>query len=408
MKHSTKNTPSVVSLKTPFADSAENDVVFRSNGELTLGVEMELQLIDPFTQDLSPRAKELLEAGRHIERLKPEYYLSTVEINTGICADVQKVEKDLRETMAEIAPIADKLELQFSTTGVHPFAKYTDCLISPTPRYKEMTERNQWMSRRMTVYGLHVHIGMASGDDCIRFNNFFMRFLPHMLALSGSSPFWQGMDTGLASCRPTTYEALPTAGLPYPLQNWRDFVQLYTMLKRCNSIKSLRDLWWDLRPSPAYGTLEIRVCDGTATLFETLAIVAFIHCLAHWFKDNGEWMESFTSPPHWLARENKWRAIRYGLDAELVANGEGQTRMVRDDLVKWMARVKPYAQKLGYEGYMADLHTLLEKGTSSTRQRAVFERTQSLQEVVKANVEEYAKQYPLWDDETFSVASISS
>ncbi|MFO1243352.1 MAG: glutamate-cysteine ligase family protein [Rickettsiales bacterium] len=149
---------------------------------------------------------------KHIENIKP-VYLSTVEINTGICKNVQDVERDIQQTLSALQPIGDEMNIQFSTTGAHPFAKYSDCIISPTKRYMELIDRNQWLTRRMTVYGLHVHIGMASGDDCIRFNNFFMYFLPHLLALSASSPFWQGVDTGLASCRPTTYEALPTAGL---------------------------------------------------------------------------------------------------------------------------------------------------------------------------------------------------
>lgn len=272
-----RRTPSIVSDPSVFTlgsargqngshNAAEEEIAFRSGGVLTLGVETELQLIDPDTCNLAARAPEILEAAAHIEGVKPEFYLSTVEVNSDKCTNVQEVEKDLGGTFTRLDAVAEQMGIQLSTTGSHPFAKYSDCVISSTERYKEMTERNQWMTRRMTVYGLHVHIGMASGEDCIRYNNFFMHFLPHLLALSGSSPFWQGIDTGLSSCRPTTYEALPTAGLPYHVQNWRDFVHTYAMLKQCGSIRSLRDLWWDMRPSPGFGTLEIRVCDGTATL----------------------------------------------------------------------------------------------------------------------------------------------
>jgi carboxylate-amine ligase len=372
------------------------EIAFHSGGVLTLGVEVELQLVDPVTGHLVSRAEELLKATQHLDKVKPEFYLSTVEINTGKCANVQEVESDLRGSMQALNAVADPLGIAFSTTGCHPFARYSDCVISPTERYLELIDRNQWLVRRMTVYGLHVHIGMASGDECIRFNNFFMYFLPHLLALSGSSPFWQGTDTGLSSCRPTTYEALPTAGQPYHVRDWHAFERLYDSLKLCGSIQSLKDLWWDLRPSPCFGTLEIRVCDGPATLYETLAIVAFIHLLGHWFSDNGNWLESVTYPTHWLSRENKWRVIRYGLDAELVMNTGGKTRLLRDDISEWVERLIPYAEKLGYQSYMNALLTMVEHGNSSTRQRRVFEQTGSLEEVVRFNSEEYRRQAPLW------------
>lgn len=385
-----------VSVPLP-GEKSQDEITFRSNGVLTLGVEIELQLIDPLTQNLASRAEELLAATQHIKSIKPEFYLSTIEINTEKCADVKAIEKDLSAALAKLKPIAEGMGIQFSTTGSHPFARYSDCIISPTERYQELIDRNQWLTRRMTVYGLHVHIGMASGDDCIRFNNFFMHFLPHFLAISGSSPFWQGADTGLASCRPTTYEALPTAGLPYLVENWREFEHLYETLKKCGSITSLRDLWWDMRPSPCYGTLELRVCDGPATLYEALAITAFIHTLAHWFADHGSWLECMNYPSRWLLRENKWRAIRYGLDAELVINTDGKTKRLREDIKDWVEKLKPYAKTLGYEEYLSNLLTLLERGTSSERQRKIFQQTHSLEEVVCFNIREFLAQKPEWE-----------
>lgn len=378
-------------------DMVQDEITFQSNGILTLGVEIELQLINPATWNLSPRAEELLKATSHLPKVKPEFYLSTVEINTDICTDVQQVEKDLEETVAALKQAAGKLDILFSTTGAHPFAKYSDCIISPTERYLELIDRNQWLTRRMTVYGLHVHLGMASGDDCIRFNNFFMQFLPHLLALSGSSPFWQGTDTGLASCRPTTYEALPTAGQPYHSRNWHDFEHLYETLKKCGSIKTLKDLWWDMRPSPGYGTLEIRVCDGPATLYEAVAITAFIHTLAHWFAENGSWLESVTYPPEWLSRENKWRVIRYGMDAELVVNTDGKTKLLKEDIKEWLTKLQPCAERLGYQHYLANVWTIVEQGTSSCRQRNTYQKTGSFEEVVKHNVAEFMAQIPKWE-----------
>ena len=371
---------------------------FRSAGVLTLGVEIELQIMHRQSHNLASIAEDLLQAGAHIDKLKPEFYLSTVEINTDKCDDVHAVSKDLTESLDLVTPLGEKLGVQFATTGCHPFSRYADCIITPTPRYTDMIDRNQWLVRRMTVYGMHVHIGMKSGDDCIRFNNFFLHFLPHLLALSASSPFWQGDDTGLASCRPTTYEALPTAGQPYQVRNWAEFESLFQTLKRCGSIQTLKDLWWDLRPSPHYGTLEIRVCDGLATLSETLAVVSFIHLLAHWFHENGTWLDEMPPPSRWIARENKWRVMRYGLDAELVTNIDGATKQVRQDIEDWLEKLKPFIEKLGYQAYVEDLRQICQLGNSSCRQRKIFAQGQSLQQVAAFNAQEFLARKPDWTD----------
>jgi len=368
---------------------------FCANGFLTLGVEVELQLLDATSLNLTPRASELLKiAAFSTKKIKEEFYLSTLEINTDKCDDVFVVEKDLTQSLDLINQIAAQLDLKLATTGCHPFSRYSDCVITPSQRYSELIDRNQWLSRRMTVYGLHVHLGMKSGDEAIRFNNFFLNFTAHLLALSASSPFWQGGDTGLASCRSTTQEALPTAGHPYHVKNWREFEQLYEALVECKSISSLKDLWWDIRPSPKFGTLEIRICDGLATLQETLAIVAFIHLLAHWFADNATWLEQVPTAPMWLSRENKWRAMRFGLEAELVQNLQGQTKSVREDILQWLEKLTPYTQKLGYEKYIDDLKLILLKGNSCERQRQVYAKTDSLKEVVKFNVAEFLARTP--------------
>lgn len=385
----------------PFYGKAD-DITFQSAGVLTLGTEMELQIIDYNTLNLVPKSEELLKAASSIKKLKPEFYLSTAEINTGKCNTVQEIEKDLSETLDKVIPIAESIGIKFSTTGCHPFSRYADCEITPSSRYNELIDRNQWLTRRMTVYGTHIHIGMKNGDDCIRFNNFFLCFIPHLLALSASSPFWQGDDTGLAACRPTTYEALPTAGLPYHINDWNEYENLYHTLKRCDAIRSLKDLWWDIRPSPGYGTLEIRVCDGLATLSETLAIVAFVHLLAHWFSEHGSWIEQVPPPPRWVARENKWRVMRHGLDANLVTNPKGDTKLVRQDIEDWLVNLEPYIHKLGYMPYVRTLWEICNNGNSSTRQRKVFTDTKSLKDVVRHNIKEFVQRYPEWRNDVFN------
>lgn len=380
----------------PFRGKAD-EITFKTNGELTLGAEIELQLIDPDTKSLISKASPLLKAGASLKKLQPEFYLSTVEIITDKCNNAQEIEKDLSGSLDTLNKLGAQVGINFATTGCHPFSRYADCQITPTERYNELIDRNQWLTRRMTVYGLHVHIGMASGDHCIRFNNFFLNFLPHLLALSASSPFWQGEDTGLASCRPTTYEALPTAGQPYQVRNWREFEVLYETLKKCKAIYSLKDLWWDMRPSPNYGTLEIRVCDGTATLAETVAIVAYIHLLAHWFRQNADWLNQVQPPARWVARENKWRVMRHGLEADLVKSLDGELQPIRQDIEEWIVKLTPLAEQLGYERYLETIKNICRYGNSSIRQRAVYERTQSLQEVVRFNTSEFLERSPNWN-----------
>jgi carboxylate-amine ligase len=375
-----------------------NETEFRSNGTLTLGVELELQIVDAKTCALSPKASELLEALKPASKVKPELYRDMIELNTGICQDARKAEDDLAVTMDAVAAAGKDLGICFASTGSHPMSSYSDVDIFPAERYSDLIDRNQWLTRRWKVYGLHVHIGMESGDECIRFNNFFLMLLPHLLALSASAPFWGNQDTGLATCRPTIYEALPTAGLPYIVQSWNEFTALCGALRKAKAIASLKDLWWDVRPSPSFGTLEIRVCDSPATLAETAAIVAFIHALAHWFRNHGEWLTQVPQPPHWLMRENKWRVIRHGLEADLVTNLDGGNRPVRDDILAWIDKIDSIAQGLGYDTHVETLRTICAKGNSSARQRAVFARNRSLEDVMAFNARELRERRPLWNE----------
>ncbi len=370
---------------------------FRANGILTLGAELELQIVDSETLALASRAEDLLKALKTQSKIKPELYLDMIELNTDICRDAKEVEIDLARSLDLLTLEGEKIGVSFASTGSHPTSRYSDSDIFPAERYNDLIDRNQWLTRRWKVYGLHVHVGMGSGDECIRFNNFFMRLLPHLLALSSSAPFWQGYDTGLATCRPTIYEALPTAGLPYFVQSWNEFSALCDTLRKAKAITSLKDLWWDLRPSPGFGTLEIRICDCPATLAETVAIVAFIHGLAHWFKDHGDWLSEVPQPQHWLMRENKWRVIRHGLDADLVMNVEGDNQPIRGDILGWIEKIEPYSMKLGYASHMEVLRTICAMGSSAARQRAVFTRNKSLREVTQLNMEEFAARRPLWE-----------
>lgn len=375
------------------SDISPSKIYFKSNGFLTLGVEIEIQLIDSETYDLCYRAEEILQATQGLHKIKPEFYLSTLEINTDKRQTVQEIEEDLTESILKLQECTKNKGLLFASTGSHPFSVYKNWRISPDERYQSLIDKAKWITQRMCVFGMHLHLGMLNGDACIEYQKFFSFFVPHLLALSASSPFWQGIDTGLAASRPSTYESLPTAGPSYSSNNWQEFERLHDALKHCGAITSLKDLWWDMRPSPEFGTLELRVCDGMATLTETLALSAFIHALAHWFKDNKHFIDiPFVS---WISRENKWRAMRYGLEADLVINQAGKTKSLKKDLYDWMDKLQPYVKKLHYLHYFKSLESIITSGNSALRQKVIFERTGSLKEVVKHNVKEFSSQNPL-------------
>jgi carboxylate-amine ligase len=369
----------------------------KNDTALTLGVETEVQLLDVHTLRLVPRAPDLIEMLPN-SRLMKEMFRSTVELVTGVCPNVQTVHKELREILLEITQAGSGMGLRFASTGTHPVADYNNRILTASSRYKALLDRNQWLIKRMAVYGLHVHIGMLDGDSCIRFNNFFLHFIPHLIALSASSPFWKGRDTGLAASRPTVYEAHPTSGLPVIVNNWKEFNKLYSILIRTGSIQSMKDVWWDMRPSPDLGTLEIRICDSPATLLELESITALIHMLALWFQDHStDFIQRHTLKPlDWVMRENKWRAIRFGTEAEIISQETFEKIKLSDQLFFWLDRLQPYAQNLGYEKYIMCLGDIIVKGNSTTRQRKVMAETQDIMQVVRHNIHEFEKREPGW------------
>ncbi|HLF63761.1 MAG TPA: YbdK family carboxylate-amine ligase [Saprospiraceae bacterium] len=371
---------------------------FKNNAtSLTLGVEMEIQLLDQGTLQLIPRAPDVLALVKD-EKLTKEMFRSTLELITGICRDVHDVSDDLMKTLRRVREAGKALDIAFSATGTHPIADYNERILSASPRYHQLLDRNQWLIRRMAVYGLHVHIAMRNGEECIRFMNFFLHFIPHLIALSASSPFWKGVDTGLAASRPTVYEAHPTSGLPYVVRDWAQFNILYHNLLRVGSIESMKDIWWDMRPSPTYGTLEIRICDGPATMLELESIVALIHLLAHWFDTHGDefYQKNSLTPEDWILRENKWRAIRYGTEAEIINHKTLEVKKLSESIYYWLENVEPYTRKLNYQKYVACMKDLIAKGNSSTRQRKVMSIHNDIYKVMKHNVTEFERGEPIW------------
>ncbi len=363
---------------------------FAKSEPFTLGVEVELQVVDRETLALASKAPQLLARWSGPPTVQPEIFQSMLEISTGICADAAAAEADLRTTARRLMPLAREQDVRFIATGTHPFAAYHEREIFPADRYHGLIARNQWIARRLMIFGLHVHIGMPDPETCIAVQNELLYDLGLLLAISTSSPFWQGHATGLASSRITVFEALPTGGMPALVHDWNEFCELVATLQRANAITSLKDLWWDIRPSPRYGTLEIRVCDGLATIRETSMVVALVQALARRAGARVAAGEGRSFPPAWRVRENKWRASRHGMDADYITGNDGTTMPLRPYLARTLEELVADGFAAGDSPYVADLRRLADGApTSSERQRALFERTESLLDVTRALADEF-------------------
>lgn len=217
--------------------------------------------------------------------------------------------------------------------------------------------------------------------SCVRYHNFYTHFIPHLLALSAASPFEEGAMSGLASARALVTESLPVGGIPYYYRSWQEYTDLVHALVRAGSIRDLKDMWWDIRPSPSFGTLELRICDQPSNLQEGMAIVAFVHLLGKWFAQHQDWLNEMPRPESWRLRENKWRAIRYGIEAEFIINNKGDVRPIAEDINIWLERVAPYVEELGYQSYVADLREMVSRGNSAQRQQRLYKAGWSPQDI---------------------------
>lgn len=363
----------------------------------TLGVEWEVQLVDSLDKTLRQDARELLaalpgndESGEH-PKLRHELMESTVEIVTGISDTVTQSLADLRGSIEQLTGIAATRGIAVTCLGSHPITDWRDAKMAPIQRYVELIDEFQWLARRLQTFGVHVHVGIRERDKAIPIVNALATYLPHFLALSCSSPYWNGEDTGLASSRAIVFGALPTAGPPHHLADWGEFEEYMATLLRAGTIRSIKEVWWDIRPHPDFGTVELRMCDGIPTLREVGMVVALAQCLVERFDGQLDRGYVLPSPPSWVVRDNKWRATRYGLDADIVTDEHGSTVPLRDELWELHRELMPVAERLGCADELNVLSEVLESGASYERQRAIVAAGGSLADVVDAAVTEFAE-----------------
>jgi carboxylate-amine ligase len=311
------------------------------------------------------------EGGGDHPKAKHELFQSCIEVITGICSTVAEARADLSTTVAEVQAAAGRRGLGVMCSGSHPITDWETQDISDDERYRALVERNQWLARQLQIFGVHVHVGVRETDKVMPMVNALLSYVPHLLALSASSPYWIGSDTGLASYRSKVFEGLPTAGLPYQLSGWDQFERYMELLISTKAIQTVREVWWDIRPHPNFGTVELRICDGLPTIDEITAVAAIAQCLVDQMDTQLDRGYQLPEPRAWIVRENKWRAARYGLEAEIVVDARGTVQPVRAALDELVEDLTPTASRLGCADELAVARRILERGASYERQRSV-------------------------------------
>lgn len=374
---------------------------FSASARASVGVEWELELVDRRTGELTGGASEILAelgAGHDGEhpRAKNELLESCIEVITGVCNTVPEALADLQRTVDELSGPASARGLDLMCSGSHPTTDWMTQEVSPGKRYSDLIEAMQWTARRLQIFGVHVHVGVRGPDKAIPIVNALTAYIPHLLALSASSPFWIGADTGLASARSKVFEGLPTAGLPYQLADWSQFESFMETLIASGTISSIKEVWWDIRPHPTFGTVELRICDGAPTLAEVGMLAALSQCLVEQLDTQLDKGYTLPSPSGWVVRENKWRAARYGLEAHIITDAAGNTAPLVGLLEELVADLMPVAARLGCTEELATVATVLDRGASYQRQRAVAAaHGGDLRPVVASLVDEFAAGVPL-------------
>jgi carboxylate-amine ligase len=370
-------------------------VPFATSARSSDGLEWEIMLADGVTGDLVPRAPEILpalEESTALERytVTGELLTNTVEVTSGIGDTVAAAVDDIADAIAAIREQTDPRGIELLCAGSHPFAQWYDQGITDKTRYHKLIERTQWWGRNMMIWGIHVHVGVEDVNKLVPLINALSIYLPHLQALSASSPFWAGERTGYASNRALVFQQLPTAGLPWPLQDWSQFEGYLDDMVRTGVMADASEVRWDIRPAPRWGTIEVRACDGMSTLPELAAVAALVQVLVEHFSRQLDEGRKLPSIPPWFVRENKWRAARYGLEARIIVDADGTQAPVREHLMQTMDELADIAVELKCAREFVGLDTTLTQGASYARQLMVADAADGdLREVVQHLIREF-------------------
>jgi carboxylate-amine ligase len=352
-------------------------IEFAQSARSTLGIEWELALIAQNDQSLASLAPALLAVlpssapGGGMPKITSELLENTIELVTAPHRRVADAVAELRIMAREVQTAAAAHGAWVVGAGSHPFGRWSDERVTSAERYERFIDRTQWWGRNMLIWGVHVHIGIDRIERVVPLMHALVARLPHLLALSTSSPFWGGEDTGYASNRTLMFQQLPTAGLPFDIDDWADFERVINDLTHTGVIEEVSEARWDVRPSPRWGTLEFRGFDGISSLEEVAALAALTQCVVEDGQRRLDRGEELIRLQPWFVRENKWRAARYGLDAQVIVDRAGTQRALRDDIAELIDDLAPIAESLGCTAELSRVAGILHDGSSAQRQRAI-------------------------------------
>ncbi|WP_125610276.1 glutamate--cysteine ligase [Specibacter cremeus] len=354
---------------------------FARSEQSTLGLEWEIALVDAETGELSASAGDVLAdiAAEHPDaigdaehpHIKGELLLNTVELVSGVCHTVNEGVEDLRRNLNVLRGVAHPRGLDLLSAGTHPFSNPAEQRVTDKERYAKLIDRTRWWGSQMLIYGVHVHVGLDNVAKAMPVLDGLVNYFPHFQALSASSPFWKGEDTGYASQRALMFQQLPTAGLPFQFPDWAGYEAYVQDMFTTGVIDATSEIRWDIRPVAGLGTMEMRVCDAMSTLSEIGSIAALTQCLVDEFSTTLENGGSIPTMPPWHVQENKWRAARYGLDAIIILDAAGHEQLVTEHTIELLNRLEPIAARLGCADELAGVETIIAKGAGYQRQRDV-------------------------------------
>jgi carboxylate-amine ligase len=357
--------------------------------QFTLGIEEEFQIVDPRTRELRSHVSEILEEGRMLlgEQVKPEMIQSMIEVGTGVCADVQEARTDITNLRRVLSTLVAKRGLMIIAAGTHPFSDWQEQKIYENTKYESIVEENRNIARSLLTFGLHVHVGIPNPERAIQIMNAIRYMLPHVLALSTSSPFWHGVYTGLKSCRSERFARFPRTGIPDYFESRGAFEQYVELLVKTRCIEDGKKIYWDVRPHPYFPTLEFRICDIPTRVDDTIAIAALFQALVA--KVNKLLDQNLTFRLHhkMLIEENKWRAVRYGLDGAMIDFSKGTEVPIRELIRELLEFVDDVVDDLRSRKEIRHIRTILERGTSADEQLRVWRDTGDMNAVVDRLIE---------------------
>ena len=377
--------------------------------QFTLGIEEEFQIIDPQTRELRSHVSEILDEGRMLlgEQIKPEMIQSQIEVGTGICKNIQEARADITNLRSVISTLAKKNGLTIVAASTHPISRWQDQKIFDDDRYELLVQELQTVARSLLIFGVHVHVGVADRERQIHIMNASRYFLPHVLALSTSSPFWMGHNTGLKSYRSEIFKQFPRTDIPDHFDSYPGFERYVELLVKTGCINDGKKIWWDCRPHPYFPTLEFRICDIPTRVDDTIAIAALFQAIVAKLYKLMDSNMGFRLYRRMLIQENKWRAVRYGLQGKMIDFGKNKEVPVVDLIRELLDFVDDVVDELDSRKEIEHIHTILERGTSADEQLRVYKETNDLKAVVDRLIGLTAENVPKNVDLTVGKAAIA-